>query len=289
MQLKRIEPRLLVLAVALVITGASSGCGLAKRVIAKDKMNQGVLKYNQGLNSEAREYFQSATDYDPNYTAAWLNYGATLVKDYKAQTGEQREKTANQALDVFKKALDLAKGNCTLEENAMAYISSIYDELKNDAAWQEWMVKRAETNCASKQLKATIYHSIAVKYWNCAYEQTTRYADKAVLQKDPFHYRNMDYEAARPDKERVDDCITKGMQYVEKSLAIDPEYPDVMYYKGLLYREKQKMTKNEADRKKLADEADAIAKRAGEISKKREAEAEAAKKAKEAAKGTPST
>jgi hypothetical protein len=275
----------LVLAVALSLAGVSSGCGFAKRVIAKDKMNQGVLKYNQGDNASAKGYFKSATEYVPSEAVAWLYYGATLVKDYKAlEAGDKRDKTANESLEIFKKALELAKGNCELEESAMAYISAIYEDLANEDAWREWMVKRAESQCADKALQAGVYHSIAVKYWNCAYEQTTRYADKQLVAKEPFHYRNLDYEAARTDKQKIEGCISKGMEFVEKALAVDPEQSDVMFYKGLFYREKQKMTKNEADRKKFADEADTIAKKATEISKRKEAEAAAAKQAKEAAK-----
>ncbi len=146
------------------------------------------------------------------------------------------------------------------------------------------MVKRAESECADNTLKAGIYHSIAVKYWNCAYEQTTRYADKQRLQAEPFHYRNFDYEAARKDKQMVEACISKGMEFVERALAVDPEKSDVLFYKRLFYLEKQKMTKNEAERKKFADEADAIGKKATEIAKRKEAEAAAAKEAKEAAK-----
>ena len=127
-------------------------------------------------------------------------------------------------------------------------------------------------------LKTTTYHAIAVKYWQCAYDQTTRYADKELAPKDAFHYRNMDYEGAREDKKRVEDCIAKGLEFVEKALQIDPELEQVMYYKGLLYREKQKMTKVESERKQFELEAKKIADKAGEITKRKEAEA-AAKKA----------
>ncbi len=128
MRPKRVEMKWLVLALALALAGVSSGCGFAKRVIAKDKMNQGVLKYNQGDNASAKDYFKSATEYVPNEAVAWLYYGATLVKDYKAQTGDQRDATANESLEIFKKALDLGKGNCDLEESAMAYIAAIYED-----------------------------------------------------------------------------------------------------------------------------------------------------------------
>jgi tetratricopeptide (TPR) repeat protein len=131
-------------------------------------MNQGVLKYNLGQMDEAKAYFKSATEYVPDAAVAWLYYGATLTKDYKAATNDDRERLANQALDVFKKSLDLSKGDCKVEESAMAYITSVYDDLGKEDEWRNWMVKRAESSCASKTLKATTYHAIAVKYWQCA-------------------------------------------------------------------------------------------------------------------------
>jgi tetratricopeptide (TPR) repeat protein len=281
MKLFRSTKTLLILAGVLSLGVVSNGCGFAKKVIAKDKMNQGVLKYNLGQMDEAKAYFKSATEYVPDAAVAWLYYGATLTKDYKAANGDDREKLANQALDVFKKALELSKGDCKVEESAMAYITSVYDDLGKEDEWRNWMVKRAESSCASKTLKATTYHAIAVKFWQCSYDQTTRYADKDLSFKDQFHYRNMDYEAAREDKKKVEDCINHGMEYVEKALQIDPEYAEVLYYKGLLYREKQKMTKVEAERKQYESEAKSIADKATEITKRKEAEA-AAKKAAEA-------
>lgn len=266
----RLNHSALVLTAVIALAAAASGCNYANMVIGKDKLNQGVLLYNQGRNKEAKEFFKSATEYMPDRPVAWLYYGAALSKDYKALAGEEREKSAMGTIDVFKKALEMAKGECRLQENAMAYISSIYDDLGNEEQWREWMIKRAENSCADSKLKTTINHSIAVKYWQCAYDQTTRYADKVQMGTDPFHYRNMDYEAARPDKAKVEDCIAKGMEYVEKALAVDPEYADVMFYKALLYREKQKMTKVEADRKKYEEESKKISDQASAIMKKKQ-------------------
>ncbi|MEP7270471.1 MAG: hypothetical protein ABI882_03155 [Acidobacteriota bacterium] len=281
MKLLRLTKAVLILAALLSFGVLSNGCGFAKKVIAKDKMNQGVLKYNVGDMDEAKAYFKSATEYVPDAAVAWLYYGATLTRDYKNANGDDRERLATEALNVFKRALDLSKGDCKLEESAMAYIISVYDDLGKEDDWRQWMIKRAESSCATKSLKATSYHAIAVKYWQCAYDQTTRYADKDLALKDQFHYRNMDYEAARADKKKVEDCIATGLEYVEKALEIDPEYAEVLYYKGLLYREKQKMSKVDAERKQYEAEAKKIADKAGEITKRKEAEA-AAKKAAEA-------
>lgn len=263
----------LALAALVALSAASSGCDYAKMVIGKDKLNQGVLLYNQGRYREAKELFKDATEYMPNTPVAWLHYGATLTKDYRSLAGEEREKAAQETINVFQKALDLAQGNCKIQDNAMAYIGSVYDDLGKQDEWRDWMIKRAELPCSTNELKATTFHSIAVKYWQCAYDQTTRYADKAQMATDPFHYRNMDYEAARADKAMVEGCITKGMEYVEKALSVDPEYADVIFYKALLFRERQKMTKVEAERKKFEEEAKKYTDQASAITKKKQEQA----------------
>ncbi|MCW5969600.1 MAG: hypothetical protein KIT57_13910 [Blastocatellales bacterium] len=269
-RIKQVAYSALAFSAIIALSSASSGCGYAKMVLGKDKLNQGVLLYNQGRNREAREHFKDATDYMPDKAVAWLYYGAAMSKDYKGLGGEQRESGAKETLAVFQKALELSEGDCKLKDSATAYIASIYDDLGQEDLWREWTVKRAEDECSSKELKATTFHAIAVKFWQCAYDQTTRYADKAQMATDAFHYRNMDYEAARADKVRVEECITRGMEFVERALAVDPEYADVMFYKGLLYREKQKMTKVDADRKKYEAEAKRIADEASALVKKKQ-------------------
>ena len=50
--------------------------------------------------------------------------------------------------------------------------------------------------------------------------------------------------------------MAKGFEYFEKAIEIDPEYTRAMFYKGLLYRELQKLTKEEAKRKEYEQMAD---------------------------------
>ena len=113
-------------------------------------------------------------------------------------------------------------------------------------------------------------------YWKFSYDQTTRYADKALAVKVPFHYRNMEYEAARPDKEKAEQCVTKGFEYIEKAIQVDPEYEQALFYKGLLYREKEKLTKDAGERKKYDDEAKKISDQATAIANKKQEQKAAA-------------
>jgi tetratricopeptide (TPR) repeat protein len=257
----------------VAIVSFNSGCDYVSKVIAKDKLNQGAILYNSGKTKQAQAYFRDATDRDPNNPIAWLYLGATLYKEYKGMDNpDQQKAVANDALKVYEKALSLSN-NCTNKDNAITYIAFIYDDLGNADEHRNWLLKRAEDECATKEAKASTYYSIAVKYWRCSYDQTTRYQDKALAAKDSFHYRNMDYPAALQDKKKAEDCTTKGLEYIEKALEADPEYSEAMFYKGLLYRERQKLTKDPAKRKEYEQMALKITNEASALQKKRQEEA----------------
>ncbi len=250
----------------------STGCEYINKVIAKDQLNQGAILYNQGNFRKAQEFFRSATETDPNNPVALLYLGATLVKDYKVLSGDDQKRIANEAIDIYKRALALSKGNCANADNAISYIASIYDDLGDGNEWRNWMLQRAEGECvASKEVKATTYYAIAVKYWTCSYDETTRYQEKGAS--DPFHYRNMDYPAALPDKQKAESCALKGLEFIEKAIAVDPTYADAMFYKGLLYREQQKLTKEDAKRNELDKLAVKISEQATAVMKQKEKEA----------------
>jgi tetratricopeptide (TPR) repeat protein len=286
MRVLRNSTTALTLSVIVALATLGSGCEYARKVIAKDLVNQGAIQYNSGHTKKAQEFFKEATETDPGSPISWLYYGATLVKDYKAEIDDARKReTANKALDVYNKALSLANGNCVVIDNALSYIASIHDDLKNFEEWRKTMENRATNSCTKKDAQAQSYYSIGVKYWQCSYDQTTRYADKALLATQPFHYRNMDYPAALPDKQKAGDCVTKGLENLEKAIEMDSEYVDAMFYKGLLYRERQKLTKEEPKRKeldqmavKIADEATALQRRKEEAAAQQKAQEQAAPK-----------
>ncbi|HEV2664462.1 MAG TPA: hypothetical protein VG324_06105 [Blastocatellia bacterium] len=264
-----------------------SGCEYAKKVIAKDKLNQGMIEYNKGNTKNAQEFFKDASETDPNNPTTWLCLGATLVKDYKKQIDEAKKKEfANQALEVYQKALSLANDNCSVIDNALSYMAVIHDDMKNTEEWRKTMEERATNKCMKKEIKAQSFYGIGVSYWKCSYDQTTRYQDPALYAKDAFHYRKMDYAPeALADRQKAQNCVTKGFEYLEKALEVDPEYTEAMFYKGMLYRELQKLVKEDSKRKEFEQMATKIANEASALQKKREAAA-AEQKAREQASPT---
>jgi Tfp pilus assembly protein PilF len=277
----------LTIAVIAALATLGSGCEYARKVIAKDKLNQGMIEYNKGNYRNAQEFFKDASGTDPNNANTWLCLGATLVKDYRKEIDDAKKKDfANQALEVYRKALSLANGNCGVIDNALSYVAVIHDDMKNTEEWRKTMLDRATNECMKKDTRAQSFYGLGVNYWQCSYDQTTRYQDKALFNTDQFHYRKMDYSPeALADRQKAQACVTKGFEYFEKALAIDPEYTQAMFYKGLLYRELQKLIKEEPKRKEFEQMALKIAAEASAMQKKREAAA-AEEKAREQASPT---
>jgi tetratricopeptide (TPR) repeat protein len=273
----------LMIAAVAVLATLGSGCGYIKKVIAKDKLNQGMIEYNKGNIRNAQEFFKDASETDPNNPTTWLCLGATRVKDYRKEIDNAKKKeVANDALKDYKNALSLANGNCGVIDNALSYMAVIYDDLRNDdrndvrsvEEWRKVMEDRATNQCMKKDIQAQSFYGLGVDYWKCSYDQTTRYQDKALFATDQFHYRKMDYSPeALADRQKAQACVTKGFEYFEKALVIDPEYTQAMFYKGLLYRELQKLVKEEAKRKEFEQMALKIAAEANALQKKKEAAA----------------
>ena len=55
----------LILSIIVPLALLNSGCEYARKVIAKDQLNQGAILYNQGNFKKAKEFFKSATETDP--------------------------------------------------------------------------------------------------------------------------------------------------------------------------------------------------------------------------------
>jgi hypothetical protein len=267
---------LMITAVAVLAT-LGSGCGYIKKVIAKDKLNQGMIEYNKGNYRNAQEFFKDASQTDPNNPTTWLCLGATRVKDYKKEIDDAKKKEiAKDALNDYQNALSLANENCSVIDNALSYIAVIHDDMNNREEWRKTMEVRATNKCMKKDIQAQSFYGLGVDYWKCSYDQTTRYQDKALFASDQFHYRKMDYSPeALADRQKAQNCVTKGFEYFEKALQIDPEYTQAMFYKGLLYRELQKLVKEEAKRKEFEQMALKIAAEAGALQRKKEAEQKA--------------
>ncbi len=255
------------------------------------------------------EFYKSLTEIAPNNSAAWFFYGVSvceqsgtgfsadqmtpppppaaplppgrfvvtevaLSKEEQNRLDEEDRKWKTKvaalqkdlkvAQPAFLKAAELAV-DCQTKDAAMAYLAAIAVEFDDTELQKQWLLKRIESSCATNSAKAESYYALGVKQWECAYNLTGKYANKKAA--DPFHFRAISDPA---DKLKFGNCVTAGIEYMGKALEADPGLVDAMYYKSLIYREKQKTTANPAERKKIGVEALKIANRATEISKQRD-------------------
>src|SRR5262249_46732968 len=123
---------------------------------------------------------------------------------------EPSQSDSKEAVDAFQKALDLAT-DCRTKDRALNYLAAAYSALDEDVELTETLLRRAESDCATKEIKSASYYSLGVKHWQCAYSLSTAYTDKNKQSYDPFHHRNFINPA---DKQKFDQCLTQGLEFV---------------------------------------------------------------------------
>lgn len=173
------------------------------------------------------------------------------------------QKDLKIAQPAFLKAAELAD-DCQIKDAAMSYLAAAASEFDDQEQERKWVLKRIESPCSTNTAKAESYFLLAVKQWSCAYQLTEKYAKPGLKATDPFHFRSLNAK----DKKQFDACLSSGFEYLEKALNLNPEYPDALFYKSLMYREKQKTTPDPVQRKKIGEEATKITNLALEITKK---------------------
>jgi hypothetical protein len=189
--------------------------------------------------------------------------GVTFVRSARLNPSES---DLMDAINAFQRALDMAP-DCATKDQILTRLAVAYGQLGAEAKVSELLLKRAESECAPNEVKAASYYSLGVKHWMCAYDLSTAYMDRNKFIDDPFHYRNFSNPA---DKQKFDDCLTKGFELIEKALALDPEYVDAIFYKALLCREKQKTSEDGVEHRKWENEALKLGNKGMEFQKRRE-------------------
>jgi len=134
------------------------------------------------------------------------------------------------AIQTFENVLKRDQSNV----NAIAGLASIYYNLGQEDTKQ--LQKSKEYYMKYAQLDSTNpipYYTIGVLDWLVVYDKNNTYSTDDQLK-----------------------VIDEGLQNIDKALALNPDYDDAMTYKNLLYRLKADRAVNEAEKKKLIDQAD---------------------------------
>jgi hypothetical protein len=130
--------------------------------------------------------------------------------DIIPQTAGPSESELKESVSELQKALALAK-DCETKNRILITLTVTYDKLPAEAEWEESMLKVAESECATNEIKSSMYYGVGANRWRCAYDISTRYKNNNIWVKDPFHYRSITNPA---DRRKFDDCLTKGFEYL---------------------------------------------------------------------------
>lgn len=209
----------------LVLVGAS-----CQKLKSRDQLNQGVRAFQSAQYPEAVEHFKTAVELDPAFPTARL-YLATAYFQQYIPGAESPENTqmAKAAYDQFMKVLDQDTRNTV----AMASVASLYLYQKKWDDAQQWYEKLVSVDPNN----ADAYYSLGFIAWSKWYPAYgTARVELGMKQDDPGPIK--DKKVKQELKTKWLPTINAGLQALDKTLQINPEYEDAMSYENLLIRER---------------------------------------------------
>lgn len=222
--------RVLALMVVGLMLFSTAGCS---KLRARDQLNKGVQAYKNTHYEEAIGHFQQAVELDPSLTNARLYLATALANQYiPGADNPENTKVAEQAIDVFKKVLDL---NPPREQQVTSLkgIASLYFNMKKLDQAKEYHRKVIELDPNDPET----YYSIGVIDWTQTYQPRMEERAKLGLKtEDALPTKDKKVCAALRDKNMPN--IQEGIDSLKKALDLRTDYDDAMAYMNLMYRER---------------------------------------------------
>ncbi len=215
-------------AAALSLLVFSAGC---KKLEARDQLIKGVQAYKAAKYDEAIDHFQNAVNLDPTFpmTRIYLAtaYAQQVVPDLNTPANL---KTANLAIDSYKKVLDQDPKNMT----ALKGIASLYFGMEKMTEAKEWQHKVIDADPTDPEAPYTI----GVIDWKDAYKNTVKDLASGGLQDDGKGNVKMSKQICAMIKADNTQLVTEGLAALQKAVQLRPSYDDDMSYLNLMYRQK---------------------------------------------------
>jgi tetratricopeptide (TPR) repeat protein len=219
---------------ALVVVGLTLlSTAACSKLRARDQLNKGVQAYKNTHYEEAIGHFQQAVELDPSLTNARLYLATALANQYiPGADNPENTKVAEQAIEVFKKVLEL---NPPREQkvNSLKGIASLYFNMKKLDQAKEYHRKVIELDPNDPET----YYSIGVIDWTETYQpRMTKRAELGLKNEDALPVKDKKACAALRDKSMA--SIQEGIDSLSKALELRKDYDDAMAYMNLMYRER---------------------------------------------------
>ena len=218
-----------------ILALASAGCA---KLQARDNLNRGVKAFTDARYENAVDYFKEAMKLDPDLTVAEIYLATAYSQMFIPNAGsEENQKNADLAIETFQNVLKKDPNNV----NGIAGLAYLYQNTGDLQKAHDYYVKNTELEPAN----AVPFYAVGSVNWIVVYNKNNP-----------------------PPEEEKARLIEEGLTYLDKALAINPNYEDAMSYKNLLYRQKAEITKEEAAKTQLLAQADEWFNKALETRKK---------------------
>ena len=217
---------------ALVAAGLALLSAVAcNKLQARDHLNKGVQAYKNAKYEEAISHFQQAVELDPGLLNARLYLATALANQYiPGVDTEDNNRAAQQAIDEFKKVLDVHPGR-DQKITSLKGIASLYFNMKKLEEAKEYHRKVAELDPNDPET----YYSIGVIDWTETYQP--RMEERAKLGLKPEEPLK-DKKVCALLKEKNWGTVQDGIDMLNKAIELRPDYDDAMAYMNLMYRER---------------------------------------------------
>ncbi len=232
--------------VALLLVSAT-GCNQLK---ARDQINKGVQSFKNARYEEAVNHFQNAIELDSKSESAKL-YLATAYSYQVVPNLDTPEnlKTAQKAMDGFNAVLAKDPNDLT----ALKQIASINRNIGKMDVAEEY--EKKVIALAPKDSEA--YYTIGFVNWTKSYKEARIILAADGLTDDGNGNPKKSKGACQKLVAANTAPVTEGLQYLQKAIAINPNYDDAMQYLQLTLRRKADLEcGNDAARKADLAQAD---------------------------------
>src|SRR5262249_3362221 len=219
------------------------------------------------LTKAIDNYKKSAeVEQDPKIKKLAMEY---LVAAY----GPDKLNDPSQAEPILRRMIELEP----TEPSNYTYLSRIYEE-NGDYDQAEQLLQKARE---MKPNDASVYVTLAAFYNRQGEFDKTMEALHARAEKEPTNpeafytiatyywekaYR--DFTTPEPDKVKF---VNSGLEAIDKAIALKPDYPEALTYKGLLLRAEALLEKNPQKQQAIVKEADQYRDRAAAVRDKQRA------------------
>lgn len=235
---------------------AGTGC---QKLKARDQLNKGVQAFRSANYPTAVEHFKQAVEADPTFHTARLYLASAYMSQWiPGADSPENQQMAQGARENFQRVLDEDPNN-TVALSSLASMSfqeagGIQDtdaKMKQFDVAAEWYEKLAKADPANKEA----WYSLGVIAWSKWYPAIGKArADLQMKPEDPGPLK--DKKVREQLRQEWGQTIQTGIEYLEKSLSIDPQYDDAMVYLNLLNRERADLAETPDEYRKDIDAAD---------------------------------